>query len=384
MSNVDINPWFQEVVTQKASDLYLNFGSPPCIRIGDTITPLNDTPLRDDDLVALMEQIANEQQRDEFSSTMELNFSLNWQEKARFRINIFRQQGHLGIVVRRIQMDIPTLEDLRLPPIYGELATLPRGLVLVVGQTGAGKTSSIAAMIGHRNRHGSGHIITVEDPIEFVHTNDRCLVSQRDVGVDTYSYAIALKNALRQRPDLVVIGEIRDREVMEQALYFSETGHLCIATLHASNASQAIERILNFFPEERHKQVLYNLAHNLKAILAQRLVRNVRATRTLATEIMINTGLIRNLIEENKVRQIHEMIERGATDGMRSFDQHLYDLTQADEILEETALMNADNAANLRLRFTNEKGTKRTVSHDLLLKKFALENSKNTPEKSEF
>jgi len=380
----DIDHYFEQMVAHKASDLYLTFDSPPSIRIGDSIMAIGETPLDDDHLTALMESITNDFQRDEFMSTLELNLSLDWRNKSRFRVNIFRQQGHISIVTRRIQMDIPTLEELHLPPLYGELVMQKRGLILIVGQTGSGKTSSITAMVGHRNRFGSGHIITVEDPIEFIHQHDQCIISQRDVGVDTYSYAIALKNALRQRPDLVVIGEIRDREVMEQAIYFAETGHLCIATLHASNSSQAIERVLNFFPEERHKQVLFNLANNLRAILSQRLVRNVEGSRSLACEILINSGLIKTLIEENKVRQIREMVEKGTTDGMHTFDQHLFDLVKLGMITEEVALSDSDNQANLRLRFNNERGTSKTMSHGLLIKRSAIEEAQKKGETSNF
>jgi twitching motility protein PilU len=231
-----------------------------------------------------------------------------------------------------------------------------RGLVLVVGPTGSGKTTSLAAMIGHRNLNGDGHIITVEDPIEFVHPHRRCIITQRDVGIDTYSFAIALKNALRQRPDVVVIGEIRDREVMEQALYFAETGHLCLATLHANNASQAIERVINFFPEERHTQILLNLSLNLRAILSQRLVTNLNGTRSLITEIMLNNGLIKQLIEEGKIRQIREMIEKGSSEGMMTFDQCLLKLVAEGALSPEIAVAESDNPANLRLQMKQSAG----------------------------
>jgi twitching motility protein PilU len=239
--------------------------------------------------------------------------------------------------------------------VVGRRKAKQRGLILVSGQTGSGKSTSLATMVGHRNAHGQGHIITVEDPIEFVHQHGRCIVTQRDVGLDTYSYALALKNALRQRPDLVVIGEVRDREVMEQAIYFSETGHLCIATIHANNASQTIERVINFFPEDRHPQILLNLSLNLRATLSQRLMRTIDGGRTLALEIMLNRGLIKQHIELGKVRQLREMIEKGATDGMHTFDQHLLSLYERRIISEEVALAESDSVANLRLQIQNLK-----------------------------
>jgi twitching motility protein PilU len=375
MSDIKIDSFLNEMVKRKASDLYLTHDCAPAIRVGDTISPLGTHALTDDDLEALVKQVTSTHQQDEFSSTLELNTALNWQNESRFRVNLLRQQGHAGIVIRRIQMEIPTLEELSLPQIYGDLVLQKRGLVLIVGPTGSGKTTSLAGMVGYRNRFGEGHIITVEDPIEFVHKHNQCIITQRDVGLDTYSYTMALKNALRQRPDLVVIGEVRDREVMEQAIHFAETGHLCIATLHANNSSQAIERVLNFFPEERHHQILLNLALNLRAVFSQRLVKNVKGTRTLALELMLNTGLIRQLIEENKIRHIREMIEKGSSEGMQTFDQHLYQLLRSDVITEEVALAEADNPSNFRLRLTNDRGATR-LSHDMLLKKSAVEEVK--------
>lgn len=378
-----IDELLNEMVKHKASDLYLTYGSAPALRIADAILPLGDQPLDDATLEALFAQVSSDYQRDEFSTTLELNTALNWQDAARFRINVLRQQGHVGLVIRRIQMEIPTLEELSLPPIYGELAMLKRGLVLLVGPTGSGKTTSLAAMVGHRNQHGSGHVITVEDPIEFVHQHAQCIITQRDVGLDTYSYSIALKNALRQRPDMVVIGEVRDREVMEQAIYFAETGHLCVATLHANNSSQAVERVINFFPEERHSQVLLNLALNLRAILSQRLIKNVKGTRTLANEIMLNSGLIRQLIEENKIRQIREMVEKGSIEGMQTFDQHLYALIREGILTEEVALSEADNPANLRLKLSNDRGSAR-FARDAELRPMDPIAPRPNPNQSEF
>ncbi len=362
-----IDQLLTEVVARKAADLYLTFGAPAGLRIGDHIVPLGKT-LTDEDLTRYLSQLLSEGEHDDYVGRLELNTAFMWRDEARFRVNVFRQQSHDGIVIRRIEMNIPKIEDLTLPKLYGDLSLLKRGLILLCGPTGSGKTTSLAAMVGHRNIYGSGHIITVEDPIEFVHQHNHCIITQRDVGLDTYSFEIALKNALRQRPDMVVIGEIRDREVMEQAIYFAETGHLCIATLHANNSSQAIERVLNFFPEERHTQVLMNLALNLRAVLSQRLVTNVKDTRTLAVEVMLNNGLIRQLIEEGKIRQIREMIEKGKSEGMQTFDQCLFELYAKHIISEEIMIAESDNPSNLRMQMNSLKGAEKVIAQDMLLR----------------
>ena len=369
---VTIETLLHEMVTQRASDLYLTFGSPAVLRVGDDMISLGDSPLSDDDITRVMDQLLSDDQRDEFQSTLELNIGFGWNDQARFRMNVFRQQTHPGIVIRRIQMEIPRLEELNLPSVYGDLVLLKRGLILVAGPTGSGKSTSLAAMIGHRNNHGNGHVVTIEDPIEFVHRHNRCIITQRDVGLDTYSYAIALKNALRQRPDLIVIGEVRDREVMEQAIYFAETSHLCIATIHANNSSQAIERVLNFFPEERHQQILINLSLNLRAVLSQRLVTTVDQNRTLALEVMLNQGLITQLIEEGKVRQIREMIEKGTHEGMQTFDQCLLELYQKGTIREEVAIAESDSPSNLRLLISHSKGLNRPGGKEVNLKRSGI------------
>ena len=362
-----IDTLLDEMVRRKASDLYITYGSPVGLRVDDTISLIGES-LQDEAIRAIINQLLTDNQKEEFSIMNELNTSFMLDDIARFRVNVFRQQGHEGIVIRRIQMNIPQLEDLNLPKLYGDLVLQKRGLILIAGPTGSGKTTSLAAMVGYRNQHGSGHIITVEDPIEFAHNHGKCIITQRDVGLDTSSYAMALKNALRQRPDMVVIGEIRDREVMEQAIYFAETGHLCIATIHANNSSQAIERVLNFFPEEKHHQILVNLALNLRAVLSQRLVTNVKGSRTLLVEVMLNTGLIRQLIEENKIRQIREMIERGSSEGMQTFDQSLLELYKKKLITEEVAIAEADNPATVRMHITSLKGTAKAIGQDMLLR----------------
>jgi twitching motility protein PilU len=357
----NIHTLLDEMVSRKASDLYLTIDCKPAFRVNDAIVYHDSEVLADEHIARFIPQLLSQEQQDEFRSTNELNASVSHDRFARFRVNVFRQQAHDGIVIRRIETNIPSLEVLNLPPIYGGLAMLKRGLILVSGQTGSGKSTSLAAMVGYRNMNGSGHIITIEDPIEFVHQHNHCIITQRDVGIDTYSYALALKNALRQRPDMVVIGEVRDREVMEQAIYFAETGHLCIATIHANNASQTIERVINFFPEDRQQQILLNLALNLKATLSQRLVSTESGGRTLALEIMLNRGLIRQHIEQGKIRQLREMIEKGTSEGMQTFDQHLFDLYQQQIVSEEVALAESDSPANLRLMIQSKKTSGRTV-----------------------
>lgn len=382
MSVEHINILLEAMVTRRASDLYITHGAPASLRINDVIAPINRANLTDDDIARFISQLLTAEQADEFHSTFELNMALNFNDVARFRVNVFRQQAHDGIVIRRIENNIPNFETLRLPAIYGELAMEKRGLILVSGQTGSGKSTSLAAMVGHRNTYGQGHIITVEDPIEFVHQHGKCIVTQRDVGLDTYSYALALKNALRQRPDMVVIGEVRDREVMEQAIYFAETGHLCIATIHANNASQTIERVINFFPEERHAQILLNLSLNLRATLSQRLMRTIDGGRTLALEIMLNRGLIKQHIELGKIRQLREMIEKGATDGMQTFDQHLLRLYAQGTISEEVALAESDSVANLRLQIQNLKVHNRDFN--VSLRQSHPEQAPSKPEPTDF
>lgn len=354
-----LEPYFAKIIEMKGSDLYITHGHPPSVRVIDKIITLSDEPLTDEMIEAMLAEILPEDKLDEFQSTFELNTGFALKGQARFRINVFRQQMHPGMVIRRIQTDIPSPESLNLPKVYSDLVMERRGLILVVGTTGSGKSTSLAAMIGHRNQHGEGHVITIEDPIEFVHEHRNCIITQRDLGIDTYSFGMALKNALRQRPDVVLIGEIRDRETMEHAINFAETGHLCLATLHANNANQAIERILNFFPEEKHKQVLTNLAHNVKGILSQRLVQNLAGTRSIAVEVLLNRGLVKNLIEEGKTKEIKEIMEKNRDQGMQTFDQCLYDLYAREEISEEVAIAESDNPANIRLNIKQHQMSNR-------------------------
>lgn len=355
MPNQDPQALLQAAIDHKASDIYLTFGCPPCLRIDGIISPINEQLLTDADIDMILQGLVDDDKLAEFYATLELNAAIHWHGKARFRLNAYRQQQHPAIVLRRIQTDIPSLESLDLPNTYANLALEKRGMVLVVGPTGAGKSTSLAAMLDYRNTYGNGHIITIEDPLEFIHVHRSCIISQRDVGIDTLSYGMALKNALRQAPDVMLIGEIRDRETMEHAINFSETGHLCLATLHAKNASQAIERIINLFPEEKHQQLLLTLSLNIKAILSQRLVQKKEGGRIVAVEVMLNQGLIKNLIEEGKPKEIKEIMEKQRAAGMQSFEQALLDLYVADQITEEVAMEEADNPSNLALQIRNVK-----------------------------
>lgn len=352
-------PILETMIKRDASDLYLTVGYPPAFRYMDTILKEeNAIALTQEAIEQLLNEILNDEKSNEFLSTLELNLAITWQEESRFRVNVFRQQHHTGIVIRRIKTEIPTLESLGLPPLYAQLAMRKKGLVLIASPSGSGKSTSLAAMVGHRNKEGSGHIITIEDPIEFIHEHQGCIITQREVGIDTYSYGMALKNALRQRADVVVIGEIRDRETMEHAINFAETGHLCIATLHSNNAPQAIERVINFFPEEFHKHALATLSQNLEAILSQKLIPNKQATRTIAIEVMLNVGLIRNLIYDGKIIEIRDHMEKQQSQGMQTFDMALLELYQKGIITEEAAIAEAENAANLRLRIRQTQPSK--------------------------
>ncbi|MDX1975306.1 MAG: PilT/PilU family type 4a pilus ATPase [Rickettsiales bacterium] len=346
---INVTKLLEDFIERDASDLYITYDAPPSFRVNSMIEPYSDDRLTDEDISAILKEIVTPAAIEEFEATLEYNTALHWRPSARFRINLFRQRQHTGIVMRRIRTDIPSLSSLHLPKIYGELVMEKRGLILVVGPTGSGKSTSLAAMLQHRNLYGTGHIVTIEDPIEFILDHQRCIITQRDIGMDTYSFGIALKNTLRQSPDVIVIGEIRDKETMEHAIVFAETGHLCLATLHANNANQAIERILNFFPEEKHAQVLLNLSLNLKAVMSQRLLPNTRGSRTIALEILRNQGIIRTLIKEGNVKEIKEFIEKGRDLGMQSFEQALIDLYTQGVITEDVALTEADNPANLRL-----------------------------------
>ena len=340
----------------RASDLYLTVGCPASIRIDDKIVAVNDQTLSKDAIDGFIHEVLTDEQLDTFEDILEFNTAIQPNDSSRFRVNVLRQQMQSAIVVRRIQTQIPSIASLGLPELCGELVMQHRGLILIVGGTGSGKSTTLASMIGHRNSHGQGHIVTIEDPIEFVHQHKHCIITQREIGIDTYSYGVALKNALRQRPDVVLIGEIRDAETMEHAINFSETGHLVLATLHANNANQAIERIISFFPKEQRHQILLNLSLNLKAIFAQRLVDNTQNGKNLALEVLLNEGAITSLIEEGEIRKIKEIMERSEDRGMQSFDQHLLRMLSAGTITESTAIRQSNNPANIRLRIRQAHG----------------------------
>lgn len=333
-----------------ASDLYLTAGMPPSYRINGVVYPMKQPPLTALQCERLATSSMSERQRAAFAAEYEMNLALAFPDIGRFRVNIFRQRGHVGMVIRKIKTVVPTIDQLGLPEVFKDIAMSPRGLVLMVGATGSGKSTSLAAMIDWRNSNQTGHIISIEDPIEFVHEHKRCVITQREVGTDTLEYKKALKNTLRQAPDVILIGEIRDRETMEHALEFSETGHLCMATLHANNANQALERIINFFPEELHPQVCLNLAMNMKSILSQRLVKTPDDKRLPAIEILINTPRISDLIGKWEISEIKESMAAGKNYGMQTFDQHLLQLWMEGHITEDEALRQADSVNNLRLQ----------------------------------
>lgn len=350
-----LHQWLLDMVSRKGSDLYVTFGSPPMMRGDDGMVPLADLVLDDALLAQAINGITTPDQREEFDHEREFNMALDLGSAGRFRINIFKQRQHSGLVIRQITTKIPTLEQLRLPTLLGELVCEKRGLIIVVGGTGSGKSTSLAAMIDYRNRKESGHIITIEDPIEYVHDHQKCLITQREVGVDTKSFDSALKNALRQKPDAILVGEIRDHRVMEHALNIAETGHLAMATLHANNANQAIERIVNFFDRSVQNQVLLNLSLNLKGILSQRLVRTKTGGRRAALEIMLNQGLIKELIRKGEVKEIKPIMAENTGSGMQTFDQALFTLWKEGEIEDEIALAEADSPGDLKMRMQREK-----------------------------
>ena len=351
---MDVRSLLKVMVDREASDLYLTVDAPPIYRIHGATQPTDAPPFGNEQLEALALALMRGQQRGEFEEKMEMNLALFYKELGRFRVNIFRQRGNVGLVFRHIKADIQTVEQLELPPIIKDIAMTKRGLVLVVGATGSGKSTSLAAMIDHRNTIHQGHIITVEDPIEFVHQHKKSIITQREVGFDTLTFQNALKNTLRQAPDVILIGEVRDTETMEAAITFAETGHLCIGTLHSNNANQAIERIMNFFPVERHAQIYLQLSLNLRAIVSQRLIPSVDGKRVPALEIMLDTPRIKDLIKKAEVDTLKEAMEQGVDEGCQTFDHVLFQLYKANKISLEQALINADSANNLRLKIKLE------------------------------
>ena len=347
---LDITKLLSVMVEHEASDLYLTVESPPMYRISGTLRPAGNRCLLNTDTEALAYSIMNDRQQKEFVATNEANLALYYPALGRFRVNVFRQRGSMGVVIRQIKARIASIDDMQLPQVLKDVAMTKRGLVLVVGATGSGKSTTLAAMIDYRNANSAGHIISIEDPIEFVHAHKRSIVTQREIGMDTESYHAALKNSLRQAPDVILIGEVRDLETMEAAVTFAETGHLCLATLHSNNANQAMERVMNFFPAERHAQLYLQLSLNLRGIVSQRLVRTADDGRIAAVEILLDSPRVKDLIHKGQIAEIKEAMEKSTNLGMQTFDQALYDLYKANKISLEEALKNADSANNLRLR----------------------------------
>jgi len=346
-----INDLLRLMVSRGGSDLFLTCDFPPAIKVDGKVTKVSPQPLSALHTMALARSVMNDKQAGEFERSKECNFAISPQGIGRFRINAFVQQGSVGMVLRTIPKDLPTIEGLNLPTVLKEVAMTKRGLVIFVGATGSGKSTSLAAMVNHRNENSYGHIITIEDPVEFVHPHKNCIVTQREVGIDTDGWGIALKNTLRQAPDVILMGEIRDRETMEHAVSFAETGHLCMATLHANSANQALDRIINFFPEERRSQLLMDLSLNLKALVSQRLLPRQEGTgRAAAVELMLNSPLISDLIFKGEVTEIKEIMKRSREQGMQTFDQSLFDLYESHTVTYQDAIRNADSVNDLRLQ----------------------------------
>lgn len=338
------------MVEKGGSDLFITAGVPPSMKVNGKILPVTKVAMSPEMTRETVYSVMNEQQRRDFSENHECNFAISARGIGRFRVSAFFQRNLAGMVLRRIETNIPTLDDLRLPKVLKDLSLTKRGLVLFVGATGTGKSTSLAAMVGHRNKNSSGHIITIEDPIEFIHQHQSCIVTQREVGIDTESFDVALKNTLRQAPDVILIGEVRTRETMDYAVAFAETGHLCLATLHANNANQALDRIINFFPADRQQQVWMDLSLNLKAIVAQQLVSTPDGKgRRAVIEVLINTPLVADLIRKGEVHELKALMKRSTELGMQTFDQALFNLFEEGQISYEDALLHADSANDLRL-----------------------------------
>jgi twitching motility protein PilU len=347
---MEFNDYLKFLASKDGSDLYLSTGAPACAKFQGVLRPLEKEVMAPGAIKAIAYGLMDEEQRQEFEHELEMNLAISLAGVGRFRINIFRQRNEISIVARNIKMEIPQFEELGLPPILKDVIMQKRGLVLFVGATGSGKSTSLASLIDYRNSNSAGHIITIEDPVEFVHRHKKSIVNQREVGVDTRSFQKALKNTLRQAPDVILIGEVRDRETMEHCLAFAETGHLAISTLHANNANQALDRIINFFPEERRAQLLMDLSSNMRAFVSQRLIPSVDGKRVAAIEVMLGTPTIQELILRGEFESIKEVMEKSENLGMQTFDGALFKLYCAGKITADEALRNADSANNVRLK----------------------------------
>ncbi|MCB1692442.1 MAG: PilT/PilU family type 4a pilus ATPase [Pseudomonadales bacterium] len=352
MAQVEFEDCLKILVEKEGSDLYYSTGAPPSAKFYGTLTPLSDVPMKPGEVGQLAESIMNEEQRTQFASNPEMNLAISRSGLGRYRVNIFKQRGQVSMVIRRLGNTLPDYKTLGLPPVLPKLIMSKLGLVLFVGGTGSGKSTSMAALIDFRNQNSKGHIITIEDPVEFTHPHKGCIVNQREVGTDTASFEEALANTLRQAPDVILIGEIRHQETMEHALAFAETGHLCLSTLHANNANQAMDRIINFFPEERHPQLLQDLSLNMRGIISQRLIPTVDGKRAAAIEILLGTPRAADLIAKGDVGSLKELMEKSAEQGMQTFDMALFKLYKEGRITLEEALKNADSKNNLRLKIT--------------------------------
>ncbi len=354
---MDFNSYLKLMVHKKASDLFVTAGMAPAMKVNGRITPVTQNPLTPAQSRDLVLGIMTPSQREEFEKTHECNFAIGVSGVGRFRVSSFYQRNHVGMVLRRIETKIPSVEQLNLPPILKNLAMTKRGIIIFVGATGSGKSTSLASMVGYRNLNSTGHIVTIEDPIEFVHKHEGCIITQREVGIDTESFEVALRNTLRQAPDIIMIGEVRTRETMAHAIAFAETGHLCLATLHANNANQALDRILHFFAQDRRDQLLMDLSLNLKAMVAQQLIPTADGKgRRVAVEILLNTPLAAQLIRKGEIHKLKDLMKESTNQGMKTFDQALFELYQAGEITYEDALRHADSANEVRLRIKLSQG----------------------------
>ncbi|MEN4902520.1 PilT/PilU family type 4a pilus ATPase [Luteimonas sp. TWI1437] len=367
MSSLDFTSFLKLMAHQRASDLFITAGLPPSMKVHGKISPITQTPLTPQQARDMVLNVMTPPQREEFERTHECNFAIGVSGVGRFRISCFYQRNQVGMVLRRIETHIPTIEELNLPAVVKTLAMTKRGIVIMVGGTGAGKSTSLAAMIGYRNQNSTGHIITIEDPIEFVHRHAGCIITQREVGIDTDSWEAALKNTLRQAPDVIMIGEVRTREGMNHAIAFAETGHLVLCTLHANNANQAMDRVINFFPEDRRSQLLMDLSLNLKGVIAQQLIPTPDGKgRRAAMEILLGTPLVQDYIREGEIPKLKEIMKESTNLGMKTFDQSLFELYQAGEISYEDALRYADSANEVRLRIKlAQGGDARTLAQGL-------------------
>ena len=361
-------PFLKLIVKRDGSDLFLSTGAPPSMRIHGKMVKVGNNPLEPGAVKRMAQEIMDQEQNEAFDRKPEMNLAITEEGVGRFRVNIFKQQSEVSMVIRVIKTEIPNYAELGLPEVLPELMMEKRGLILFVGGTGSGKSTSLASLIDHRNTNSAGHIITIEDPIEFVHPHKNSVVNQREIGVDTDCYSDALENTLRQAPDVILIGEIRNRETMEHSLAFAETGHLCLSTLHANNANQALDRIINFFPEDRHSQLFMDLSLNMRGIISQRLVPTVDGKRAAAIEIMLGTPRVRDLIKDGKVDELKDVIQASDNQGMQSFDSALYTLYKNGRISLEEAIKNADSANNLRVRIAQSSGVHGKLSSKLSLK----------------